>query len=114
MAVVTLVILMSLVVFLERNRRLKQANDLIRAYQALSNEAEMQRHVPFFALKTQTAFSSDTAVLAPLAPYTADVVVVLKSPGVKEMTLILRWEGSKREAKLRLIRVATGGGSNLW
>lgn len=114
MAVVTIIILMSLVVFLERNKRLKQANDLIRAYQALSNEAEAQRHLPFSALKTQASFSSDTAVLAPLAPYTADVVVTPKSLGVKDVTLILRWENDKREAKLRLVRVAPGGESNLW
>jgi prepilin-type N-terminal cleavage/methylation domain-containing protein len=113
MAVVTLVILMSLVVFLERNKRLKQANDLIRAYQALSNEAEMQRHVAYGSLSSGPTFLSDTAVLEPLEPYTTDIEVVQKATDVKSVTLIVRWLNGKREAKLELIRTDTGG-ANLW
>ncbi|MEA2489261.1 MAG: hypothetical protein QOH21_1053, partial [Acidobacteriota bacterium] len=38
--ILTLVITSSLVVFVERNRRMQQASELVLAYQALSNEAE--------------------------------------------------------------------------
>ena len=113
LSALTLVILMSLVAFLERNKRLQQANELIRAYQSLSNEAERQRHRDYKYLKTETAFLSDTAVLEPLGPYTTDVDVVQKSPGVKSVTLIIRWQDGRREAKLGLLRTDTGG-SNLW
>jgi prepilin-type N-terminal cleavage/methylation domain-containing protein len=113
MAVITLVILMSLVVFLERNKRLKQANDLIRAYQALANEAEEQRHIPYGSLSSRVGFFSDTAVLEPLGTYTADIEVAQKAPSVKSVTLIIRWQEGKREAKLELLRTDTGG-PNLW
>jgi len=123
LAILTLVILMSLAVFLERDKRLRQASDLIRAYQSLANEAEMQRHVPYDALKvsdpgvtreeTKAMFLSKTDVLAPLAPYTTDVEVVQKSPGLKRVSLTIRWKKGKSEAKLDLLRTDTGG-ANLW
>jgi prepilin-type N-terminal cleavage/methylation domain-containing protein len=123
LAILTIVILTSLAVFLERNKRLQQASDLIRAYQSLANEAEMQRHVPYGMLKTKADFLSDTAVkadflsdtavLAPLAPYTTDVEVVQKSPGVKRVSLIIRWKRGQTEAKLDILRTDTGG-ANLW
>lgn len=112
-AVLTVIILVSLTAFLERNKRLAQANELIRAYQSLANEAEMQRNVPYDELVGGTTFRSPTDVLAPMAPFTTKVEVSLRSPGVKNVSLIIQWKNGAKEAKLDLLRADTGG-SNLW
>lgn len=112
-AVLTVIILVSLTAFLERNKRLAQANELIRAYQSLANEAEMQRNVPYDELESGTTFLSPTDVLAPMAPFTTKVDVSLRSPGVKNVSLIIQWKNGAKEAKLDLLRTDTGG-SNLW
>jgi len=112
-AVLMLVITISLLAFLERNKRLQQANELIRAYQVLANEAEVWRRFDYKGVNEATAFSSDTMVLAPLEPFTTRVEVAQVKPWQKNVTLIIRWHGGEREAKLGLVRVDTGG-TNLW
>lgn len=113
-AILMFVVMMSLAAFLERNRRLQQAREIILAYQALSNEAEYRRRMPFEGLESEPAsFVSDTSVLEPLAPYTASVDVEPGPEAVKKVTMTIRWRDGVSEAKLGLIRVDTGG-SNLW
>ncbi|HSP15436.1 MAG TPA: prepilin-type N-terminal cleavage/methylation domain-containing protein [Thermoanaerobaculia bacterium] len=111
--VLTLVIMTSLAVFVERANRLKQASETIIAYQVLANEAEMQRRVPFDELVPGTTFSSETAILAPLQPYATQIDVNSSKAGVKDVTMTITWRKGERVAKLALTRVDTGGG-NLW
>ena len=114
MLILTLVITMSLAAFVERNRRMRQASELVLAYQALANEAEYRRRIDFVALDAASAtFISDTALLAPLTPYGATVSVERTSSHVKNVTMTVRWMNGAREAKLALVRVDTGG-TNLW
>ncbi|HJQ40500.1 MAG TPA: type II secretion system protein [Thermoanaerobaculia bacterium] len=112
--ILTLVITMSLAAFVERSKRQRQASEIILAYQALANEAEYRRRIDFAALDAApSAFISDTALLAPLAPFTTAVAVQSTTPGVKNVTLTIRWSKSQRDAKLTLVRVDTGG-TSLW
>lgn len=114
LVILTLIITMSLAAFLERNRRLQQASEIIVAYQALANEAEYRRRMPFASLETEPPdFVSETDILEPLAPYGTAVEVEEESAGVKHVTMTVRWRNGEREARLALVRVDTGG-SNLW
>ncbi|HKR66307.1 MAG TPA: type II secretion system protein [Thermoanaerobaculia bacterium] len=112
-AVLTLVITISLAAFLERNRRLQQANEYIRAYQSLANEAELWRRLPYAAVRDANAFTSDVLILEPLEPFTTKIEVKSPKKGQKDVTLIIRWHEGQREAKLGLVRTDTGG-TNLW
>jgi prepilin-type N-terminal cleavage/methylation domain-containing protein len=113
--ILSVVITTSLAVFVERNKRIRQASEMIVAYQALANEAEYQRRVAFDDLENDKTypFLSDTSVLAPLAPFAAIVAVKDEKDGVKLVTLTVRWNTGKREARLVLVRTDTGG-PNLW
>lgn len=112
--ILTLVITTSLAAFVERNRRLQQASEIILAYQALANEAEWRRRVDYAALDTQAPeFMSPVDVLEPLKPYNTIVAVKQVQPGVKSVLMTIRWREGQRSAKLELLRVDTGG-SNLW
>jgi prepilin-type N-terminal cleavage/methylation domain-containing protein len=112
--ILTIVITTSLAAFLERNRRLQQASEIILAYQALANEAEYRRRMSYPSLETQPVeFVSDVAVLKPLEPFGTIVTVKEVQPGVKHVLMTIRWKNGKRQAKLELVRVDTGG-SNLW
>jgi prepilin-type N-terminal cleavage/methylation domain-containing protein len=113
-AILMFVVMMSLAAFLERNRRLQQAREIVLAYQSLANEAEFRKRMAWEGLEaTPETFVSDTALLAPLAPYTASVTVVPGEQGVKHVTMFIRWQDGRREASLGLVRVRTGG-ATLW
>jgi prepilin-type N-terminal cleavage/methylation domain-containing protein len=110
--IVTFVITSTLWAFLERNKRLQQASELILAYQALANEAEYLRREKFGTLE---GYDGDTfqslklsTLLVPLEPYHTKVDVELVKPGVKNVTMTIRWHNEEREARLALIRVHTG------
>jgi prepilin-type N-terminal cleavage/methylation domain-containing protein len=112
--ILTLVLTTSMLAFLERNNRLRQASELVLVYQALANEAEYRRRIDFAELDgSSKTFVSDTEILAPLAPYGTTVSVVQEQPGIKTVTLKVRWHEGKREAALEVVRVDTGG-TNLW
>jgi prepilin-type N-terminal cleavage/methylation domain-containing protein len=111
MLILTLIITTTLAVFLERNRRIQQANEIIRAYQALANEAELQRRVDFDALGDGSF--AETAILQPLAPFTTKVEVTTRRPNVKDVTMTVSWRGGAKKAVLTMPRVNTGG-ENLW
>ena len=113
-AILTLVITISLAAFVERNRRLQQAGEIILAYQALANEAEYRRRMDYGSLETQdVAFVSSTEVLGPLTPFTTVVSVTAGEPGVKNVLMTIRWKDGERTARLELVRTDTGG-TNLW
>jgi len=112
--ILTIVITTTIAMFVERHKRLRQANETILAYQALSNEAEIWRRIGFGQLDAQPmTFQSDTAILGPLAPYTASVHIDTPRADVKSVTFTIRWANTQREAKLSIVRADTGG-SNLW
>lgn len=113
--ILAIVITTTIVMFAERQRRLRQANETILAYQALSNEAEIWRRIGFGALDTQptTAFQSDTSILAPLSPFSTSVRIDTARADVKNVTFTIRWDNARRIAKLSIVRVDTGG-STLW
>jgi prepilin-type N-terminal cleavage/methylation domain-containing protein len=116
LAILTFVITTSLWAFLERNKRLQQASEIILAYQALANESEYWRRYDFKMLKEGETwtFMSDTKLLVPLAPYHTKVTVDVVKPGVKNITLTILWRNDEREARLGVVRVDTGGEGSLW
>jgi type II secretory pathway pseudopilin PulG len=115
--IIMLVITISLAAFVERNRRLQQASEIILASQALANETEYRRRIDYADLDdpklAPPEFLSNTEVLAPLAPFSTIVSVKETQPGVKNVLMTIRWRNGERQAKLELVRVDTGG-SNLW
>lgn len=114
MMILTLIITISLAAFVERNRRVQQASEIILAYQALANEAEFRRRINYAQLETaQPEFLSPVEVLEPLKPYSTIVAVKQVQPGVKSVLMTIRWHDGQRSAKLELLRADTGG-SNLW
>jgi Tfp pilus assembly protein PilV len=112
--ILTVVITLSFVAFLERNKRTQQANEIILAYQALANESEYWRREEFATLQTTTDFKSDLTLLAPLRPFVTSVTVVQTNSGTKNVTLTITWREGKRDAKLALVRVDTQSVGGLW
>jgi len=113
--VLAIVITTTLAMFVERQKRLKQATETILAYQALANEAELRRRVNFNELDTTAVspFMSDTSLLQPLTPFATIVSVKDAQTDVKHVLMTVRWNNGQRVATLELVRVNTGGG-NLW
>jgi prepilin-type N-terminal cleavage/methylation domain-containing protein len=111
--ILTLVITTTLAMFVERTRRLRQANEMILAYQVLANEAELQRRVKFADIMPSNQFTAPTDLLRALQPYTMKVEVSSETAGMKTVTMSIHWNHDQREAKLAIRRVDTGGG-NLW
>jgi prepilin-type N-terminal cleavage/methylation domain-containing protein len=115
--ILTFVITVSFTAFLERNRRLEQASEIMIAYQALANEAEYRRRLEFRHVSNDNMFRSVDEVgaelLAPLEPCEKKIEVVLVKPGVKNVTMTIVWRNRARVARLTLVRVDTGG-TRLW
>ena len=114
LVILAIVITTTIAMFAERQRRLRQANETILAYQALANEAEYWRRIKFSDLDaTPPVFESDTTILNPMQPYAASVRIDTPRPNVKNVTLSLTWNAGQSHASLALVRSDTGGG-NLW
>lgn len=113
--ILTIVITTAMAAFLERSRRQQQAREIIVAYQALANEAEYWRRIPYGQLEQELKFRSNTTILNSLGPFNTIVAVVANpsEPAVKNVTLTVRWMEGKRQARLGIVRVDTGG-SSLW
>jgi prepilin-type N-terminal cleavage/methylation domain-containing protein len=113
LAILAIVITTTIAMFAERTRRLREANETLLAFQALSNEAEFWRREPFAQIDKadNQTFKSDLLILAPMTPYTTEVKVDSPRSDVRNVTLTIRW--AKREAHLGIARVDTGG-SGLW
>ena len=114
LAILAIVITTTIAMFAERTKRLRQASETILAWQALSNEAELLRRVPFSDIDAAAGqpFKSDLTLLKPLAPYTAVVKVDAPRADVRNVTLTIRWAVGY-EQHLSIARANTGG-SNLW
>lgn len=112
MLILTLVATSSVTAFAARRRHLEQARGVTLAYQALSNEAEHRRRIPYGQLMASpTGFVSDTSLLAPLTPYGATVRVEQVRTGVRNVVMTVRWQTGR--AELVVVRADTGG-SPLW
>ncbi|HYR30100.1 MAG TPA: prepilin-type N-terminal cleavage/methylation domain-containing protein [Thermoanaerobaculia bacterium] len=111
--ILSIVITTSMAAFLERNRRLQQAREIIAAYQALANESEYWRRINYNSLETNLTFRSDTSILSALGAHNTVVAVQQTQPHVKNVTLTIRWMNGARQARLAIVRVDTGG-SSLW
>src|SRR5512140_537414 len=105
----------SLAIFFERQKRLLEADETVIAWQALANEAEVQRHEPYTNLVTgrSGAFLSDNGLLSELPGANASVNVRQPKPDYKIVTLSVQWRAGARHAELSLVRGDTGG-SPLW
>ena len=113
LAILAIVITTTIAMFAERARRLREANETILAFQALSNEAEYWRRQSFAEIDNpdNQTFQSDLGILTPMKPYTTAVKVESPRLDVRNVTLTIKW--AKREAHLAIARVDTGG-SGLW
>jgi prepilin-type N-terminal cleavage/methylation domain-containing protein len=113
LAILAIVITTTIAMFAERARRLREANETILAFQALSNEAEYWRRKSFVEIDNpdNQTFQPNQDILKPLAPYTTLVKVDSPRSDVRNVTLTIRW--AKREAHLGIARADTGG-SGLW
>jgi prepilin-type N-terminal cleavage/methylation domain-containing protein len=108
--ILTIVIMTSLAVFVERTRRLQQASDIMLAYQVLANEAEVVRRVPYNNLNSVTGFSTDLTLLRPLRGLETQIAVGPASSGIRRVAMTIRWEHGERQATMNVYRVDTGGG----
>ena len=113
--ILAIVITTTIAMFAERQKRMRQANETMLAYQVLANEVEYWRRVPldFVDNKDNQIFQTDTTLLAPMAPFVTAVKVDKTNDDVRQMTFTIRWEAGKHEAKLSIARVNTGA-NPLW
>jgi prepilin-type N-terminal cleavage/methylation domain-containing protein len=117
--VLAIVITTTMAMFVERQKRMQMANETILAYQAISNEIEVRRRIPYDKLEDPDVSPStfltlkDIDVLAPLRPYAATVTVGPAQNYVKTVTLSVRWHNAQRVERVSIMRVDTGG-SGLW
>ncbi len=112
--ILAVVITTTLTMFTMRAKRMAAANETILAWQAIANEVDYQRRVPYSQLqKGSLDFFTSTEILTPLAPYEAKVEISDPVNWVKQVTVSVRWQGGKRVEKITINRVDTGG-NNLW
>jgi len=112
--VLAIVITTTMAMFVERQKRMQAANETILAYQAIANEIEYRRRIPYAELESADGtFVTDTAILAPLTPFAATVTVAPPQSNVKVVTLSVRWRSGQRVERVTISRVDTGG-SGLW
>jgi prepilin-type N-terminal cleavage/methylation domain-containing protein len=116
--VLAIVITTTLAMFVERQKRMQQASETILAYQAIANEIEIRRRIPYGDLDdpkiSPTEFMTPTEILAPLAPYAATVAVGPPEKNTKAVTITVRWKDGKRVERVTIARVDTGGSNGLW
>jgi len=112
--VLAIVITTTMAMFVERQKRMQAASETILAYQAIANEIELRRRIPYGSLEgSGTNFLSPTEILGPLTPYAATVAVGPPENYVRPVTITVRWRGGQRVERITITRVDTGGGS-LW
>jgi prepilin-type N-terminal cleavage/methylation domain-containing protein len=112
--ILTLIVTTSLAVFYDHTRRVRQAEEVVMVWQAISNEAEILRFRPWQALQPGKShpFDGDLSILARLRDVTTSVEVDQEEPHVRTVSLTVEWGDGKR-AEATIVRTDTGGG-NLW
>ena len=113
--ILTVIITTSLAIFFERERRLRFAEETILVWQAIANEAEIRRHVPYRDLDpgSEEPFVSDLSILGGLVRPQGSVRVEQVGPGVKRVHLTVSWLDESRSVRTAIMRADTGGGE-LW
>lgn len=111
--ILSLVVTTSLAVVYQREVRVREAQATVLAYQAMSNEAELLRRIPYGGLDARSGqpFASDLAILDAISGATTLVAVSEAQPDVKEVVLTVRW--GEKSATMSVLRTNTAGG-NLW
>lgn len=113
--ILAFVLTTSLAVFGERQRRLRHADELIVVYQALANEAEVSRVIPFSSLTPgTTSFRSDTSILAGLVGANTSVTVRPWKSGARLVEMTIAWNDGARSETMSIVRVDTGPGGPFW
>ncbi len=122
LVILAIVITTTLAMFARRSQYLRESNETILVWQAIWNEMEIWRRLPWSNLEGQAPkFQSDLEILKPLGTVetAVDVKVSKDDPHIKNVTLTVRWgyDAKKklfqRDAHLSLLRADTGG-TNLW
>lgn len=110
--ILAFVLTTSLLVFTQRQQRLREADEMIVAWQALSNEAEFVRLESYGSLTTGSSrpFEASSSLVSTLDRASTAVSVVDWKPGVKRVVLTVTWNGGARRASLSVVRSATPGG----
>ena len=110
--VLAIVITTTMAMFVERQKRMQAANETILAYQALTNEIEVRRRIPYDQLESASPqFVTDTTILKALTPFATAVTVAPPQNNIKVVTLSVRWKN--RVERISIARVDTGG-TGLW
>lgn len=122
LVILAIVITTTIAMFARRSQYLRESNETILVWQAIWNEMEIWRRLPWSSLEAQKPqFQSDLDILKPLGTVetAVDVKVSKDDPHVKNVTLTVRWAYDaekklfRRDAHLSLLRADTGG-TNLW
>jgi prepilin-type N-terminal cleavage/methylation domain-containing protein len=122
LVILGLVITTTIAMFARRSQYLRESSETMLVWQAMWNEMEIWRRLPWNNLEGQPPrFQSDLSILAPLGKLdtTVEVAVSKDDPHIKNVTLTVLWaydavnKTYKRNAHLSLLRADTGG-SNLW
>lgn len=113
-----IVITTTIIMFGERQARLRDASETILAWQALANEAEIWRRIDFASLdSTPLKFRSDLAITGRLPRPRYVVEIAKPRSDVRKITFTITWERKQgpgdRDATLSIVRADTGG-SGLW
>jgi Tfp pilus assembly protein PilX len=116
--ILTLIVTTSLGIFYDRERRLRAANEMILAWQALANESEVERRLAFgddrLAPDLTRNFISDPSIVATLDSVGTTVAVQKVNDDMKLVRMTVHWKSKEaRVATLTIIRTNTGGGP-LW
>lgn len=113
--ILAFVLTTSLAVFVERQKRLRQADELIAVYQALANEAEVSRVIPFSSLTPGTStFRSDTSILAGVSGVSTSVTVRPWNSGARLVEMTVQWNDGTRTETMSIVRVNPGAGGSFW
>lgn len=109
------VITTSLFVYYERERRLRDAGEVMLVWQVLGNEAEALRHARWVTLAPGSSqpFLTDLALLDPLGSVLAEATIQEIDASTRRVVLRVSWRGGTREATAEVIRSDTGG-DPLW
>jgi prepilin-type N-terminal cleavage/methylation domain-containing protein len=113
--ILSLVVTTSLAVMYEREQRLREAEATVLAWQAIANETELLRRIPFTQLQTRHGkpFQGDLAILKRVPDAGTRLQVTNPKPNIREIVLTVTWSGETKKAEASMVRTNTGG-ENLW
>jgi len=110
--IISFILLTSLLVFTQRQKRLRDADETILVWQALANEAEYVRMSPYTSIVPGSTreFEEGGGLLASLDRPRTSVEAFDWKPGVRRVVLSVSWSGGAKQASLTVVRSAIPGG----